>query len=78
MTSANLNRYIKEYLKRQPKTLSMSQIEELVEYDAWLDAQGGLTPRALDVCPECDGNGVTGSIGLPHKCPHCDGTGKRQ
>jgi len=48
MSSANLNRYIKEYLKRQPKTLSMSQIEELVEYDAWLDEHGGLTPRAVD------------------------------
>lgn len=40
--------------------------------------EGGRTPRALDVCPECAGNGVTGSIGLPHKCPYCDGTGKRQ
>lgn len=49
MSSANLNRYIKEYLKRQPKTLSMSQIEELVEYDAWLDEHGGLTQRALDL-----------------------------
>lgn len=48
MSSANLNRYIKEYLKRQPKTLSMSQIEELIEYDAWLDTQSGITQRALD------------------------------
>lgn len=48
MTSANLNRYIKEYLKRQPKILSMSQIEELVEYDAWLDTQSGLTQHAPD------------------------------
>ena len=53
MTSANLNRYIKEYLKRQPKTLSMSQIEELVEYDAWLDTQSGLTPRAADLLLRC-------------------------
>ena len=59
MASKDLNRYIKEHLKRQPKTLSMSQIEELVEYDAWLDEQRGLTPLALDgaVCasPECGG-----------------------
>ena len=58
MSSANLNRYIKEYLKRQPKTLSMSQIEELIEYDAWLDAQSGLTKRALDgakcAAPDCE------------------------
>ena len=66
MSSADLNRYIKEHLKRQPKTLSMSQIEELVEYDAWLDEQRGLTQRAADEvlgCPSCslglcpDGNG---------------------
>lgn len=49
MSSANLNRYIKEYLKRQPKTLSMSQIEELIEYDAWLDTQSGITKRAADL-----------------------------
>lgn len=33
--------------------------------------------RAPDVCPECAGSGVTGSIGLPHQCPFCEGTGKR-
>lgn len=53
MSSADLNRYIKEHLKRQPKTLSMSQIEELIEYDAWLDEQRGLTQRALDFAPRC-------------------------
>lgn len=36
------------------------------------------TPRVPDVCPECAGSGVTGSIGLPHQCPFCDGTGKRR
>ena len=51
MSSQNLHRYMKEYLKFQPKTLSYSQIEELIEYDAWLESQSGLTPRAADVCP---------------------------
>ena len=39
MSSANLNSYMKEHLKRQPRTLSMSQIEELIEYDAWLESR---------------------------------------
>lgn len=56
MASKDLNRYIKEYLKRQPLTLSMSQMEELIEYDAWLDEQRGTTTRAVDlpiVCADC-------------------------
>ena len=48
MSTKDLNRYIKEYLKRQPRTLSMSQMEELIEYDAWLDEQRGTTTLALD------------------------------
>ena len=47
MSSANLNSYMKEYLKRQPRTLSMSQIEELIEYDAWLESRSP-TLRAPD------------------------------
>ena len=39
---------------------------------------GGRTLLAPDVCPECAGSGVTGSIGLPHQCPFCGGTGKRR
>ena len=66
MSSADLNRYIKEHLKRQPKTLSMSQIEELIEYDAWLDEQRGLTQRALDLaCAEC------GEVFEAHKYNKC-------
>jgi len=38
---------MKEYLKKQPRSLSMSQMEELIEYDAWLDTRG-LTLRAAD------------------------------
>ncbi len=59
MSSATLNRYIKEHLRKQPRTLSMSQMEELIEYDAWLDTQYGLPGS----CPSCesglcpDGNG---------------------
>ena len=47
MSSANLNSYMKEHLKRQPRTLSMSQIEELIEYDAWLESRSP-TLRAPD------------------------------
>jgi len=75
MSSADLNRYIKEHLKRQPKTLSMSQIEELVEYDAWLDEQRGLKKCAPDICPTCNGEGRSGGIGLSYECPTCNGTG---
>lgn len=39
MSTKDLNSYIKEYLRRQPRSLSMSQMEELIEYDAWLDAR---------------------------------------
>lgn len=48
MASKDLNRYIKEVLKFEPRTLSMAQMEILIEYDAWLDEQRGLTPRAVD------------------------------
>jgi hypothetical protein len=49
MASKDLNRYIKEVLKFEPRILSMAQMEILIEYDAWLDEQRGLTQRVPDV-----------------------------
>lgn len=70
MSSQNLHRYMKEYLKFQPKTLSYSQIEELIEYDAWLESQSGLTPRAADlpVCT-CSTRPTPKTLSIDPNCP---------
>ena len=40
--------------------------------------ESGLTPRALDECPSCDGEGTGFSEGESWTCSVCDGTGIRQ
>lgn len=46
----------------------------------WLECmeRRQLTPRALDVCPSCDGEGTGFSEGESWTCSACHGTGTRQ
>ncbi len=80
MSSNNLNRYIKEVLKLEPRTLSISQMEILIEYDAWLDSAAELLRAPAEpeqTCPVCFGDRERlNNDGLMHKCEFCDGTGK--
>ena len=40
--------------------------------------EGGLTPRALDVCPVCRGGGIVRVGVYAETCGTCNGTGTRQ
>lgn len=57
-----------------------SRVRALQKRVKELEAQlaSHLTPRALDVCPSCNGSGEGGEIGLRYKCVACGGTCKRQ
>lgn len=47
------------------------------EWQRLFPALGGLTKRAVDVCPACGGDGFEKSYPVQGTCQYCNGTGKR-
>ena len=72
--------YARMTKEAKAKLLARVKAEGYKSLGDWLEAQAEtqLTPRALDECPSCDGEGTGFSEGESWTCSVCDGTGIRQ
>ena len=67
---------LKQWAETGTQLIRNVKLFEMSGNPQWVESRP--TPRALDECPSCDGEGTGFSEGESWTCSVCDGTGMRQ